>query len=371
MELEFTADQDELRETIRAVLTKESPMTLVRDVVEGRGDASKLWATMTELGWPALTVPEEHGGIGLGAIEAGILCEELGRAVAPGPLLPTVTQFVPLVQAFGTPEQQERFLAPAAAGELRGTAAVAETTGNFSPAATAATATRDGDEFVLAGRKRYVMAGDDADEIAIVVRAGDACALAVVAPAGIASHLRAINTSDRSRALVDVDLDGVRIPADRLLAPSPGTDVELALAEATVGIALEMVGTAQTIFDVTLEYAKEREQFGVPIGSFQALKHAFADMSIALERARATSYFASLTLAERDARWRTATSVAKIAAGDCQRLLGKQGIQLHGGIGYTWEHDMHLYVKRVKSGEPLFGTSAWHRDRLASLLLEG
>ena len=141
-----------------------------------------------------------------------------------------------------------------------------------------------------------------------------------------------------------------------------------ALEEATVALALEMVGTAQTIFDITLEYAKQREQFGVPIGSFQAIKHKFADMMIALERARSLGYFAALTIAEDDPRRTSATSVAKAAAGDCQRLLAKEGIQIHGGIGYTWEHDMHLYVRRIKSGEPLFGTSAWHRARIADLL---
>jgi alkylation response protein AidB-like acyl-CoA dehydrogenase len=178
-----------------------------------------------------------------------------------------------------------------------------------------------------------------------------------------------VRTLDASRALVDVDFDGVVVDASRVLHDAG--DLDRALAEATVGLALEMVGTAQSIFDVTLEYAKQREQFGVPIGSFQAVKHKFADMAVALERARATSYFAALTLAENDPRWRTATSVAKVAAGDCQRLLAKEGIQLHGGIGYTWEHDMHLYVKRVKTGEALFGTSADHRAHLGQLLLAG
>src|SRR5262249_51041518 len=140
--------------------------------------------------------------------------------------------------------------------------------------------------------------------------------------------------------------------------------LERAVEEATVAIALEMVGTAQTVFDITLDYAKQREQFGVPIGSFQAIKHKFADMIVALERARSTAYFAALTIAENDGRRASATSVAKVAAGDCQRLLAKEGIQIHGGIGYTWEHDMHLYVKRMKSSEQLFGTSAWHRARI-------
>ena len=129
-----------------------------------------------------------------------------------------------------------------------------------------------------------------------------------------------------------------------------------------------MVGTAQTIFDTTLEYAKHREQFGVSIGSFQAIKHKFADMMIALERARSLGYFAALTIAEDDSRRTSATSVAKAAAGDCQRLLAKEGIQIHGGIGYTWEHDMQLYVKRMKSSEPLFGSSSAHRAHIAEEL---
>jgi len=129
-----------------------------------------------------------------------------------------------------------------------------------------------------------------------------------------------------------------------------------------------MVGTCQAIFDVTLEFAKQREQFGVPIGSFQAIKHKFADMLIALERARATSYFAALCVAEDDPRRAIATSTAKAAAGDCQRLLGKEGIQIHGGIGYTWEHDMHLYVRRAKTDAQLLGTAHEHRRRIAALL---
>ena len=138
--------------------------------------------------------------------------------------------------------------------------------------------------------------------------------------------------------------------------------------EAAVALALETVGTCQTIFDITLEYAKNRRQFGVPIGSFQAIKHKFADMLIALERARATAYFAALTIADDDDRRTLAAAVAKAAAGDCQRLIGKEGIQIHGGIGYTWEHDMHLYVKRAKSNDAFFGGTAWHRSRIASLI---
>jgi alkylation response protein AidB-like acyl-CoA dehydrogenase len=176
-----------------------------------------------------------------------------------------------------------------------------------------------------------------------------------------------VRSFDASRRFVHIDLTGVEVDADRVLE-GDARAIRRAIEESTVAIALEIVGTAQRIFDVTLEYVKQREQFGVPIGSFQAVKHKFADMMIALERARATGYFAALTIAEDDPRRGCAASVAKVAAGDCQRLLAKEGIQLHGGIGYTWEHDMHLYVKRVKANEVLFGSSAAHRAHIAELL---
>jgi alkylation response protein AidB-like acyl-CoA dehydrogenase len=366
MELDFTADQDELRDAIRTVLAKESPISLARGIVEGTASADALTTTVANLGWPALSVPEQYGGIGLGPVEVGILAEELGRVIAPGTLLPTVSQFVPIVRELGNDAQQARFLSAVANGDVRGTLAIAEDAGGFDASAVQATATQAGDGVACSGRKRFVMSGDLVDEIACVVRVDDAVGVVVIPADAVSPHV--IPTLDVSRHLVEIDLDGVTVASDRLLAGRDLGALNRAIDEATVALSLEMVGTAQSIFDVTLEYAKEREQFGVPIGSFQALKHKFADMAVVLERARATGYFAALTLAEGDDRSASATSVAKVAAGDCQRMLAQEGIQLHGGIGYTWEHDMHLYVKRVKSSEPLFGTSTAHRARLATLL---
>jgi alkylation response protein AidB-like acyl-CoA dehydrogenase len=373
MELEFSADQDELRDSMRAVLSRESPVALARRVVDDDVRPDALWATLTGLGWTALTVPEADGGIGLGIIEAGILAEEIGRVIAPGPLLATVTQFVPAVREIGTAEQRARFLGAVAAGGS-GTLAIAETGGSFDPATVAATVVFDGTTAVLAGEKRFVVEADAIDELVVVARepgtTGDDGVHAIVVPVA-ATRTRRVNALDGSLRSAHVDLDGVRIDRDRVLGTASGSSaagLRRAIEEATVATALEIVGISQTIFDVTLEYAKQREQFGVPIGSFQAIKHKFADMIVLLERARATGYFAALTIAEDDPRRTTATSVAKVAAGDCQRLLAKEGIQIHGGIGYTWEHDMHLYVKRVKSLEPLFGSSTTHRAHIADLL---
>jgi alkylation response protein AidB-like acyl-CoA dehydrogenase len=374
MELELSADQEELRDSIRAVLTKESPVGLARKVVDDGVRPDALWATLSGLGWPALTIAEADGGIGLGMIEAGILAEEIGRVIAPGPLLATATQFVPAIREAGTAEQRTRFLGAVAAGECSGAMALAERGGSFDPASVTATLVVDGNEVVLSGEKRFVVEGDAVDELVVVARdpgsSGDDGVHALVVPVA-ATRTRPVHALDGSRRLAHVDLDGVRVDRDRILGDgksSSAAPLRRALEEATVATALEIVGVTQTIFDVTLDYAKSREQFGVPIGSFQAIKHKFADMIVLLERARATGYFAALTIAEDDPRRTTATSVAKVAAGDCQRLLSKEGIQIHGGIGYTWEHDMHLYVKRAKSLEPLFGSSNTHRSHIADLL---
>jgi alkylation response protein AidB-like acyl-CoA dehydrogenase len=372
--LEFTTEQDELRDGVRTVLTGECPMSLVREVVEKGATADALWSRMVALGWPALTVPESAGGLGMGAVELAVVVEELGRAVAPGPFVPTVTQFAPVVAEAGSPEQQERFLGAVAAGECTGTLALVEASGAVDPARIVATAEPDGTRFVLRGTKTMVVEAATADEVVVVARRpgtqGDAGVGAFVVPRADVG-VEPVEALDGSRHLARVVLDGVRTGADRVLGepgPATATAIRRAVELAVTALSIETVGAAQTIFDVTLEYAKQREQFGVPIGSFQAIKHKFADMLVALERSRATSYFAALTIAEDDDRRAAAASMAKAAAGDCAARLAKEGIQIHGGIGYTWEHDMHLYVRRVQSNAVLLGNAAQHRARVADLI---
>ena len=373
MHLEFTAEQDELRAGVRAMLARECPISLVREVVEKGATPDALWAQMVELGWPALTVPEPAGGLGMGAVELAVVVEELGRVLAPGPFVPTVTQFAPVVAEAGSAEQQARFLGGVAAGEITGALAFVEDDGSIDAGRLSSTAAPDGDGFVLEGAKAMVLEAATADEVAVVTRVrgtdGDDVG-AFVVPRGDV-RVDPIDAFDASRPLARVTLDGVRVGADRVLGdPGPDTAaaVRRAVEVATTALAVETVGAAQSIFDITLAYAKQREQFGVPIGSFQAIKHKFADMLVALERARATSYFAALTIAEDNERRSLAASIAKAAAGDCAALLAKEGIQIHGGIGYTWEHDMHLYVRRVKTNSILFGNAGQHRARVADLI---
>ena len=374
MELEFTSEQDELRDGVRGMLTRECPISLVRALVEDGASADGLWRQMVELGWPALTVPEEHGGLGLGAVELAVVIEELGRVLAPGPFIPTVSQFVPAIREAGNLDQQARFLPGVAEGTRTGTLAITEPGSGVDPATVQATASRDGDAWVLHGVKNGVLGAPGVDDVVVVARVtgsqGDDGVAAFVVPTADLD-LRPVAGFDPTRPLATISLDGTRVPDEQVLGePGPATAAALrrAIEHGVVALALEAVGTCQTIFDVTLEYAKQREQFGVAIGSFQAIKHKLANMLVALERARATGYFAALTIAEDDDRRTLAVSTAKVAAGECQRLLAQDGIQILGGIGYTWEHDMHLYARRVKTDAQLLGTTAEHRGRIGDLL---
>ncbi|MFN8037441.1 MAG: acyl-CoA dehydrogenase family protein [Acidimicrobiia bacterium] len=378
MQLDFTPEQDALRDAVRTVLDGECTRGFVREIAEGRSGPDSLWRHMVDLGWPGLAVPEEHGGLGFGAVETAVVLEELGRAIAPGPYVATVTQFAPVVREAGTAEQRARWLGPVANGDLTGGLALAEAAGSTDPGDVETTIEADGETdrgtVVVRGTKHFVLDAPTATELVVVGRrpgtSGDDGVTAVVVPAGRA-RVEVLRTFDATRPVGTVHLDGVRVDADRVLGGtgrSAAAAVRRAVEEATVALALETVGTCQTIFDVTLDYAMHREQFGVPIGSFQAIKHKFADMLVALERARATGYFAALTIAEDDPRRSLATSMAKAAAGDAQRLLATEGIQIHAGIGYTWEHDMHLFVRRAKANAALFGTAAEHRARVADAI---
>ena len=365
MHLAFTEEQEELRSAVRSVLAKECPASLPRSIVEGEGDADGLWATMVALDWPAVTVSETDGGIGYGFIELAVLVEELGRVIAPGPLMATATQFVPFVRECGSPEQRSDLLGPVATGAVTGTVALAEHPTGWDLDGIQATLRPDGGGWVLDGAKHHVLS-PIVEQFAVVARL-DSGDLAVGIVPSAEADVEEIDPLDRTRPVAHVGFDAVAVPADRVLLGGTAA-VTRALEEATVAMAVETLGTCQAIFEVTLQYAKDREQFGVPIGSFQAVKHRLADCYIHLERARSLCYFAAACLAEDDHRRSEATAMAKAATGDCQRFVAAEGIQLLGGIAYTWEHDQHLWVKRAMTGDLLFGQRREHRSRLADLL---
>jgi alkylation response protein AidB-like acyl-CoA dehydrogenase len=375
MDLELSEDEAALRDNVRSVLASICPPVAVRAVYEGKGDPAAVWARMVELDWPGLAVPEQHGGLGMNYVAVALVAEELGRAVVPGPLLATATQFVPLVRELGAESALAGdLLTRVAAGELTGTVALAEE-GRWEPAAVAATARETADGWALAGAKVAVVDGAGADEVLVVARAPgtsgpEGLGVFAVPRADLAVTARTV--VDPTLPLADISLDGVVVPAGRVLAAAGAAGVGEALdragQEATVALALGTVGACRVVFERTLEYAKVREQYGKPIGSFQALKHRLADMYLAVERATSLGYYAALTIAEDDPQRAVAASMAKAAAGECQRLVAHDGLQLHGGIGVTWENDLHFPVKRAISGDALYGNAVHHRARLARML---
>lgn len=379
MELDFDAEQEDLRDSVRAFLAAECPIGSVRTIVETRIAGGVVQPTALHdqtvaLGWPALTVPEGPGGLGLGPIELALVAEELGRALMPGPLFATLTQFVPMITELGSSEQIHAVLGPITDGSVSGTLAVAETTGATDPAATTTVATPAAGGFVLRGTKTMVFEPTPGGSMVVTARTpgttGDDGVGAFIVPVD-ATQVEPIDAVDPSRILATVTFDDVPVStAAALGTPGPPTAhaIRRALQTATLGLALDAVGAAQQLFDISLEYVKHREQFGVPIGSFQAIKHKFADMLILLERARALGYFAALTIAENDDRRSLATAMAKAAAGDAVARIAKEAIQVHGGIGYTWESDVHLYVRRLESDAALFGSADLHRQTVADLI---
>ena len=369
MEFEFTEDQLELQRAVRDVLDAEAPPELARAVADGQPGAEEFWKTLVGLEWPAMALPEDAGGLGYGWVELAIVLEELGRHAAPGPFVATVTQFAPLVAETAGPGHAAKLLASVASGRTTGTIAVDEGTGTWDPADVQATARRDGDDLVLSGTKHYVVDGATADEIATVVRLdGD---LRVVLVPGASVQAVEVVPIDPGVRHATIALDGVRVRANRLLGDGDATGaVRRALEESVTAVAAVTVGACQRIFDIINAYAKERIQFGVPIGSFQAVKHKLADMYRDIERARVLVYYAALTLAEDHTDRTLAASMAKAAAGEAQRRCVQDGLQLAGGIGFTWEHDLHLFLRRAKVGELHFGSASHHRRKIARLALQ-
>jgi acyl-CoA dehydrogenase len=370
VELEFTSEQEELRSSVRSFLDKECPLGVVRTVVETGEPADKLWRSMVALDWPALAVPEEYGGVGLSFVEMSVLAEELGRVVAPGPLLATVSQFVPVVREVGTPEQRQRFLAGVASGAITGTVALADHARGWGLGEVTTTVERAEGGWVVQGTKLGVLASPDISEVAVIARVGDGVGAFVVP--GDEARLAPVRSLDASRPLYTATFDRVLVADDRALG-EPGSSASTsgltrALQEATVAIALETVGTCEALFQMVLSYVKDRKQFNVPVGSFQAVKHKMSNLFLAIERARSLCYYAVAALNEDTPDRATAASMAKAASDECQRAVCRDAFQSFGGIGFTWEHDSHLFLKRAETNGTLFGGSAEHLLLVAASL---
>lgn len=377
MYLEFTDEQLELRDSARAALARECPPHLVRTIAAGGLGGDGLATALNWLGWPALTIDVDLGGLGRSYVELAIVLEELGRAAAPGAFLPTMTQFVPVVREVGTEAQAHRFLAGVAAGELTGTLALHEG-GRWDPDAVMATAERDGDGWLLRGHKQHVLGAPDVDEVVVAARR-DSGSLGLFVVRSAELTFKRTVALDTTRSLANVELNGVWVPDARVLG-EPDTDagkpLARALSEVTVSLALDALGACAAMFDLSLDVASRHGSAG------QATEHDLADMLVAIESARAATYQAACAVAEGDASASHAASVAKAAIGGCQRLVTRHSLEICGpamaraaAAGSPDEsaaddpRDLTLWVRRAQADDLLCGSAVDHRRIVADHVL--
>jgi alkylation response protein AidB-like acyl-CoA dehydrogenase len=356
MNFDFTDDQQAIKRTAREFLEARYKPETVRELAESeRGFTDDQWRELVELGWPGVIVPEEHGGLGLGAVELVVICEELGYSLAPTPFFSDVCAAA-ILAAVGSEEQRRKWLEPLAAGELRGTLAVWDQRAGWAPDHSEAEAT-------------------DGTLSAIKIAVPDLASASFVIVAG----------ADGGHYLVERGAEGVNVVAERSLDPTrklftlelgdapveplsrDGERLGRAYATIITALAAENVGASQRAMEMAVAYAKDRKQFDRPIGSYQAVSHRCAQMLLEVEGARSLCYWAAWAVDHEPETAQRAASMAKAYAGDAGFRVTASALQVHGGIGFTWEHDLHLFLKRAKANAHSFGDSRWHRERVAQL----
>jgi len=376
MDIGFTEEQELLRETARKFLEAECDSRFVRErMATAEAVTESFWRRLAGQGWLGIIYPEEDGGSGLGLIDLVVLMEEMGRRVMPGPFFSTVLLGGAAIAETGSPAQRRQWLPRIAAGEIKASLAWTEPTLRWDAAGIALPAREAGGGFVLSGSKLFVGDAHLSDILVVAARTRDGSTMEdgislFLIPsdaAGLAVTL--MPTIDETRKLCEVRLDNVVLPAAALLGDMHRGWAPLSrVAErATVALCAEMCGGAQQVLDMTVDYAKLRVAFGKPIGSYQGVKHQAADMLVALENAKSLTYYAAWAVDQGEDEAALAVAMAKAAASDMVRRVAGTGIQLHGGIGMTWEHDLQLYFKRAKASEVAFGDASWHRERVARL----
>ncbi len=373
MDFDLSKPQKLLKHSARDFLARECKPERVRELMEtDTAHDDRLWESIADQGWTGLVVPEEHGGLGLGLVELAVVAEEMGRACLPGAFLSTLTAAA-LIERAGSAEQRAKYLEPIAAGELKATVAFLEESASWDVDALKFKATHGGGNFKLSGRKLFVSDAGVSDLLICVARSGgDSLALLPVERKAEGLSVMPMSSMDGTRKLYEVAFENVTV-AEADVFGADGDErgaLHGALEVGVVALCAEMVGGMQWVLDTTVEYAKTRQQFGRAIGSFQAVQHQCADMLLMTESARSATYYAAWALTEGDPSASVAASIAKAYCSDAYREVGNRGVQVHGGIGFTWEHDLQLYYKRSKSSETLFGDATFHRERIARLIVD-
>jgi len=368
MDFSFTPDQTLLKNSARAFLDEHCKPATVRLLWDDpRGESQAMWKEMAQLGWLGLSLPEAHGGSELGMVETALLLEELGRAAYPGPYWPTMLVASAIAEA-GTDAQKKRWLGAIAAGDARATITLLDGDLDWSPEAIATRADKTPTGWALTGVKRYVAWSHVADVLLIPARAPEGVTLFLVDPASAGLTSSPVQCMDPGTRWAELKLDKVPVRGEDVLGAPGGATPMLGrlLRRAGVGAAAEMLGAARRCLDMAVSYAKVREQFGQPIGSFQAIRHKCADMLLEVENSHSAVYYAAWALDAGAEDGETAASIAKAYVGDASRKVCGEAIQVHGGIGFTWEFDLHMYFKRAKALEAQYGDADHHRELILS-----
>jgi alkylation response protein AidB-like acyl-CoA dehydrogenase len=372
MDFDLSKAQKLLQQSARDFFARECKPERVRALMatETAFDAA-LWQAMADQGFTGLTVPEEYGGLGLSLVDLIAVAEEMGRACLPGPFLSTLWAAA-LIRHAGNEGQRKQYLEPISAGEMKATVALLEESADWNPDAVELRAEKNGKEYSLRGAKHFVTDAAVADVIICVARAGDDLVLLPVEKDAAGLKITPTPAIDATRKLYTVEFDNIAVPESSALAFTTKTRaaLEAATDAATVALCAEMLGGMQWTLETTVEYAKTRQQFGKPIGTYQAVQHQCADMFNFTESVRSAVYYAAWAVAENDPSAKLAVAVAKGYASDAAREVGNRGVQIHGGIGFTWEHNIQLYYKRAKASEIMFGDANYHREQVARKVVD-
>ena len=363
----FSPEQEELRRSVRRFLEDKSPSSEVRRLMETEnGYDSVVWTLLaSQLGLVGLAIPEAYGGSGYGSVELGIVFEEMGRALYCGPYFSTVALAANAIMNCADESANAEFLPAIAAGEAIAALAITEDDGSWDISSIATTASRGEDGWALSGSKSYVIDAMVADIIVVAARSAAGLSVFVVASDAPNMEITPIPTLDTTRKMARISFTGT--PASLIGEEGGGSAaLERTLDMACVALASEQVGGASRCLEMSVDYAKSRIQFGRPIGSFQAIKHKCADMLVEVESARSAAYYASWVADQDGDELSIAAPLAKAFCSDAYFSAAADTIQIHGGIGFTWEHDAHLYFKRAKASQLLFGDASYHRERLAT-----
>jgi alkylation response protein AidB-like acyl-CoA dehydrogenase len=366
MNFAFTEEQEELRSTVRAFLEAKSPESAVREQMETEAGFDRaVWTQMADqMGLQGLHIPEEYGGSGFGYVELGIVLEEMGRSLLCAPFFSSVVLAANTLIHSGDDAAKKAHLPGIASGETIAALAFTEPAGKWDESGITLPATKSSDGYTLNGAKSFVIDGHTANLLIVAARTATGVSLFAVDPEASGVTRTPLSTMDQTRKQAKIDFENT--PATLIGADGEGWGIlSTVLDLAAIGLAAEQVGGAQFVLEMAVQYAKDRVQFGRPIGSFQAIKHKCADMLLEVESAKSAAYYGLWCAAEMNDELPSVASLAKAYCSEAYFHATAENIQIHGGIGFTWEHPAHLYFKRAKSSELLFGDPTYHRELLA------